>query len=127
MKLPKEMKQKMLKTFIWLSTGGLLLLLFEFALKLPRRGLYLPETFLDMGRVLSYYSKREREWTHVPLPEVRTEKGREFLEQLLQAYADEMPQPPPRPNLPNWHCSCGRENQHYVSTCVCGKNKRDMI
>lgn len=26
----------------------------------------------------------------------------------------------------NWHCSCGRDNASYVSTCTCGKNKRDI-
>lgn len=25
-----------------------------------------------------------------------------------------------------WTCACGRRNANYVSTCVCGKNKRDM-
>lgn len=26
----------------------------------------------------------------------------------------------------NWTCSCGRVNARYVSTCACGKNKRDL-
>ena len=26
-----------------------------------------------------------------------------------------------------WRCTCGRLNQKYVSTCVCGVNKRDVI
>ena len=25
-----------------------------------------------------------------------------------------------------WKCACGRVNQKYVSTCVCGKNKREV-
>ena len=25
-----------------------------------------------------------------------------------------------------WRCICGRINANYVSTCVCGKNKRDL-
>ena len=25
-----------------------------------------------------------------------------------------------------WKCDCGRENPSYVSTCVCGKSKRDI-
>ena len=26
----------------------------------------------------------------------------------------------------NWRCYCGRENAGYVSSCVCGINKRDL-
>ena len=26
-----------------------------------------------------------------------------------------------------WKCACGRINQSYVSTCACGKNKRDVL
>lgn len=26
-----------------------------------------------------------------------------------------------------WKCSCGRINPHYVSTCVCGKHKIDVL
>lgn len=25
-----------------------------------------------------------------------------------------------------WECTCGRVNQFFVSTCVCGKNKREV-
>lgn len=25
-----------------------------------------------------------------------------------------------------WKCSCGRLNANYISTCVCGKNKREV-
>lgn len=25
-----------------------------------------------------------------------------------------------------WNCCCGRKNSSYVSTCVCGKTKRDV-
>ena len=24
-----------------------------------------------------------------------------------------------------WKCVCGRENAHYVSSCACGRNRRD--
>lgn len=27
---------------------------------------------------------------------------------------------------PTWTCSCGRINAHYVSSCPCGLNKRDV-
>ena len=26
----------------------------------------------------------------------------------------------------SWNCSCGRKNSSYVSTCTCGKNKREI-
>ena len=26
-----------------------------------------------------------------------------------------------------WRCSCGRANANYVSTCACGKSKRDVM
>ena len=26
----------------------------------------------------------------------------------------------------SWQCTCGRKNMSYVSTCSCGKNKRDL-
>ncbi len=26
-----------------------------------------------------------------------------------------------------WRCTCGRKNQDYVSTCACGKNKREVL
>ena len=26
-----------------------------------------------------------------------------------------------------WRCTCGRKNQDYVSTCACGKNKREIL
>ena len=26
-----------------------------------------------------------------------------------------------------WRCLCGRTNHHYVSTCVCGRHKRDIL
>ena len=31
-------------------------------------------------------------------------------------------------NLPvdEWVCTCGRKNKNYVSSCVCGVNKRDL-
>ncbi|MBQ9967442.1 MAG: hypothetical protein IJO88_01810 [Oscillospiraceae bacterium] len=25
-----------------------------------------------------------------------------------------------------WECPCGRTNPNYTSTCVCGKNKREL-
>lgn len=28
-------------------------------------------------------------------------------------------------NTTGWKCQCGRTNADYVSTCVCGRNKRD--
>ena len=27
----------------------------------------------------------------------------------------------------SWNCGCGRNNSSYVSTCACGKNKREFI
>ena len=27
----------------------------------------------------------------------------------------------------SWICSCGRKNSSYVSSCMCGKNKRDVF
>lgn len=27
----------------------------------------------------------------------------------------------------SWNCTCGRKNFSYVSTCTCGKNKREVI
>lgn len=30
-------------------------------------------------------------------------------------------------NAGGWLCSCGRSNASYVSTCVCGTNKRDIM
>ena len=32
--------------------------------------------------------------------------------------------PPPKGN---WACSCGRINANYVSSCSCGKSKRDAV
>lgn len=29
------------------------------------------------------------------------------------------------PTAAHWKCACGRSNAQYVSTCACGKNKRD--
>ena len=26
-----------------------------------------------------------------------------------------------------WKCACGREHASYVTSCICGKNKRDMV
>lgn len=31
-----------------------------------------------------------------------------------------------KPIANGWTCSCGRNNPTYASTCVCGKNKRDI-
>lgn len=30
-------------------------------------------------------------------------------------------------NMPGWKCTCGRTNAAYVSTCVCGISKRDIL
>lgn len=30
-------------------------------------------------------------------------------------------------SLGGWKCSCGRVNYSYVTTCPCGKNKRDVL
>ncbi|MBQ9968141.1 MAG: hypothetical protein IJO88_05415 [Oscillospiraceae bacterium] len=27
----------------------------------------------------------------------------------------------------SWNCTCGRKNSSYVSTCACGKQKREII
>ena len=27
----------------------------------------------------------------------------------------------------SWICSCGRSNQRYVTTCACGRNKREVL
>lgn len=27
----------------------------------------------------------------------------------------------------SWQCSCGRKNANYITSCVCGKSKRDAI
>ena len=33
----------------------------------------------------------------------------------------------PLPPSQNWTCSCGRTNAHYVSSCCCGRNKKQNL
>ena len=34
---------------------------------------------------------------------------------------------PAEPAADSWLCECGRSNAHYVSSCACGKSKREAI
>ena len=78
----------------------------------------------DSIRIYRYDCKKRRGLTHIPLPSLRSDISKDMLERLLDAYeAENLPQS--HLKLPNWTCSCGRENQHYVSTCPCGKSKKD--
>ena len=48
--------------------------------------------------------------------------------QLLSRNVSPVQAQAPRPvKSDKWKCSCGRENANYVSTCVCGVRKLDMI
>ena len=71
-----------------------------------------------------YDRKKQKGLIQVPFPDLWTPEGRVMLERLLEAYEEEN-SPPKPPHYPGWTCTCGRENQHYVSTCVCGKSKHD--
>jgi len=89
------------------------------------RSLYISPYTRDKLDIIIYDSKIKRGWTRVPLPLMRTQYGQEILDELLEAYREERPKIP-NPRYPTWRCICGRENQHYVSTCVCGINKQDL-
>lgn len=79
----------------------------------------------DYYHIYLYDKKKQKGWERLPLPELWSKEGEVMLARLLEAYEEENPSPKP-PHYPGWTCSCGRENQHYVSTCVCGKSKQDV-
>ena len=42
----------------------------------------------------------------------------------LDAKAEKKPQ---TPVAGEWQCSCGQINKNYISSCQCGKNRRDVL
>lgn len=78
--------------------------------------------YIDLYR---FDRKKKKGKVQVPLPRQASVAGKNILDRYLKAYEEENPPPKP-PHHPGWTCSCGRENQCYVSTCVCGKSKQDV-
>jgi len=84
----------------------------------------------DVEKILIYDRKKKKN-PHTPLPQMRTLGGENLLSQLLDAYEEARPvcSTTYRNEIlsnSGWLCSCGRANPSYTSTCVCGKNKRDI-
>ena len=49
------------------------------------------------------------------------------IEMEREAGAKAVPAAPAEPTADSWLCECGRSNAHYVSSCACGKSKREAI
>ncbi len=45
----------------------------------------------------------------------------------LSKYKTEVHNNPANMNVGDWQCTCGRTNASYVTTCVCGKNKNEVV
>jgi len=76
--------------------------------------------------------KMRRRGEDIPVPNLNTEEGRLFWahyvdvcfgkQMICQAEYEKR-----LSSFDKWHCTCGRENEGYVSTCVCGKSKRKGV
>ena len=84
----------------------------------------------DVEKLL-IYDLRKRKNPYAPLPQMHTLGGKNLLTRLLEAYDDARPvcDKTYKKSLMKafgWECPCGRTNPNYTSTCVCGKNKREL-
>ena len=60
---------------------------------------------------------------HYRLSKLETEASSQPVKPQVHSNSTERSNPPPQGN---WVCSCGRVNANYVTSCTCGKSKRDV-
>lgn len=67
------------------------------------------------------------------IPQMRTKEGKDYWDRYIRCYLQSRIQKPEQEQAEDllvaggWKCTCGRVNPRYTSTCVCGKNKRDVV
>lgn len=49
------------------------------------------------------------------------------LDNFMRRYRNPKVVKESKTKLTQWHCCCGRDNPSYTHTCVCGRQKREVL
>ena len=86
----------------------------------------------DLRNILIYDYKRQRKaQEYIPLPQIWSDDGEKVLNLFLSAYEESKPVADAAWESDmieknGWRCVCGHTNASYTSTCICGKNRREV-